>query len=68
MNRKTSVIWDYFTIIENEKAKCSFCKTVLKFNQSSTTNLLRHVKSKHPTIDLSKRLRPTLDLEQSDPD
>jgi len=52
MNRKTSVIWVYFTVIESDKAKCSFCRTVLKFNQSSTTNLLRHIKSKHSTTNL----------------
>lgn len=37
---------------------------MLKFNQSSTTNLLRHIKSKHPTTDLSKRSRPNFDLEE----
>ncbi|KAL4083491.1 hypothetical protein QTP88_028807 [Uroleucon formosanum] len=68
MNRKTSVIWDYFTVIESDKAKCGFYKTVLKFNQSSTTNLLRHIKSKHPTTDLSKRSRPNFDVEENNPD
>ncbi|KAE9523772.1 hypothetical protein AGLY_015832 [Aphis glycines] len=68
MNRKISVIWDYFTVIESDKAKCGFCKTVLKFNQSSTTNLLRHIKSKHPTTDLSKRSRPNFDVEENNPD
>lgn len=53
MNHKISVIWDYFTAIERDKAKCGFCNTVLTFNQSSTANLLRHnIKSKHPTTDL----------------
>ncbi|CAI6359260.1 unnamed protein product [Macrosiphum euphorbiae] len=64
MNRKTSAIWDYFTIVENDKAKCNFCKIVLKFNQSSTTNLLRHIRSKHVTIDLSKRRRPNDDVDE----
>lgn len=68
MNRKTSVIWDYFTVIESDKAKCGFCKTVLKFNQSSTTNLLRHIKSKHPTTDLSKRSRPNFYVEENNSD
>lgn len=44
MNCKTGVVWDYFTIIESDKVKCGFYKTVLKFNQSSTINLLRYIK------------------------
>lgn len=68
MNRKNSVIWDYFTVIESDKAKCGFCKTVLKFNQSSITNLIRHIKSKHPTTDLSKCSRTNFDLEENNLD
>jgi len=68
MNRKTSAIWDYFPIVENDKAKCNFCKIVLKFNQSSTTNLLRHIRSKHVTIDLSKRRRPNDDVDEENID
>lgn len=68
MNRKTSAIWDYFTIVENDKAKCNFCKIVLKINQSSTTNLLRHIRSKHVTIDLSKRRRPNDDVDEENID
>ncbi|XP_025203269.1 zinc finger BED domain-containing protein 6-like [Melanaphis sacchari] len=48
MNRKTSVIWDYFTVIESDKAK--------------------HIKSKHPTTDLSKRSRPNFDVKENNPD
>lgn len=66
MNRKSSVIWDYFTMVENNKAKCGFCKVILKVNQSSTTNLLRHMNTKHPTTDLSKRSRPNIELELED--
>jgi len=68
MSRKTSIIWDYFTIVEDDKAKCNFCKTVLKFNQSSTTNLLRHIRSKHVTIDLSKRRTPNDDVDEENID
>lgn len=68
MSRKTSIIWDYFIIVEGDKAKCNFCKTVLKFNQSSTTNLIRHIRSKHVTVDLSKRRRPNDDLDEENID
>lgn len=66
MSRKTSIIWDYFIIVEGDKAKCNFCKTVLKFNQSSTTNLIRHIRSNYR--DLSKRRRPNDDLDEENID
>lgn len=57
MSRKESVIWDYFTPINDTSAKCGICKVEKKHAISSTSNLRRHMTTCHPTIDLSTRRR-----------
>lgn len=43
---KKSVVWDFFTKNE-EKSTCNICKTVYK-HSNTTTNLVNHLKRKHP--------------------
>lgn len=53
---KSSVLWDYFKLEPDSiNVKCGLCRTKLKNNRSSTSNLIRHIKSKHPTINILKR-------------
>lgn len=63
---KSSVIWDVFQLeADNIHVKCGLCRTKLKNNRSSTSNLIRHIKSKHPTVNLlnrnSRALEETVD-------
>lgn len=50
---KFSIIWDIFKLDpDNIHVKCGLCRTKIKINRSSTSNLIRHIKSKHPTVNL----------------
>lgn len=52
--RKRGRVWNHFKPVEPDKAKCGVCSAVVVYLKGSTTNLLRHLKKKHPHIDLSK--------------
>lgn len=54
MSKKTSFVWNFFHIKDNEKqmAECDLCRTLLCF-KSSVTNLKKHLQRKHPTIKLN---------------
>ncbi|CAH1379126.1 unnamed protein product [Tenebrio molitor] len=48
-----------FTKISADKAKCDICSVTLSIKGGSTTNLIRHTKTKHPTVNidnLNKRI------------
>ncbi|KAL4091755.1 hypothetical protein QTP88_026397 [Uroleucon formosanum] len=65
---KSSVIWDYFQLdTDNINVKCGLCRSKLKNNRSSTSNLIRHIKSKHPTINLLNRNTRVLEENVDDP-
>lgn len=49
--KKTSVVWNAFnTSKENGKASCKLCSASFKHNVRSTSNLLAHIRSKHPEL------------------
>lgn len=49
--KKTSVVWNAFnTNEESGKASCKFCSASFKHNIRSTSNLLAHIRSKHPEL------------------
>lgn len=50
--KKRSAIWDHFDQIDNKKAKCKYCLVLLSVGPGCGGNLLRHLKTKHPTIPL----------------
>lgn len=56
MNRKRSVIWNHFSIISDTIAKCSYCMQTIKYTGGSTGNLMRHLKTKHVTIQLTRNI------------
>lgn len=41
--------------MDDNQAKCGKCQTILKVNRSSSTNLIWHIRTRHPTIDLAPR-------------
>jgi len=43
----------HFSLEENSKAKCSICQKVISFKSGSTNNLHRHLKTQHPTLQLT---------------
>lgn len=52
MAPKRSQIWSFYTVIDDNKAKCNFCKEVQSTKSGSTGNLLRHCRAMHPSIPL----------------
>lgn len=67
--RKSSKIWDFFQIdADNVSVKCGLCRIKLKNNRSSTSNLIRHIKSKHPTINLLNKNIRALEDAVDNPD
>lgn len=54
---KTSEVWNHFTEIEYQKAKCGYCSIILSTAGGSLSNLKRHMKSKHYTIPLNTNQR-----------
>lgn len=51
---KISVVWDYFTLT-GDQVKCGLCRDSLCYNRSSTSNMMRHLRTKHMSVNLSKR-------------
>lgn len=50
-------VWKYFkTNVDKQAAKCRKCLTLISYKGGSTTNLLRHMKSKHPTLKIPRKL------------
>lgn len=61
---KSSVVWDYFTL-NNDQVKCGLCKLIMKHNRSSTSNMMRHLRIKHTTINLNRRQLLEIDDPES---
>ena len=67
--RKTSQVWEYFSDIGDNKAKCNFCSKLISYRGGNIFNLNRHVRTVHPTICLStQRLNPARPDSPDDPD
>uniref|UniRef100_A0A3Q3FFT6 BED-type domain-containing protein n=1 Tax=Labrus bergylta TaxID=56723 RepID=A0A3Q3FFT6_9LABR len=52
--KRRSVIWTLFEFIPPAAASCTICKAKLSTKGGSTANLHRHLKSKHPTVQLEQ--------------
>lgn len=60
---KWSSVWLHCTDLQNGKAICNICNTGLAYHShlsTSTYNLKRHLRLKHPTLALSKKKRNAL--------
>lgn len=65
-----SFVWKHFEKVNAEKAVCIICRCELKTKFGSTSGLLRHLKSKHPVIDVNtkKENEPTTNVSYLDSD
>ncbi|XP_072400709.1 zinc finger BED domain-containing protein 4-like [Diabrotica undecimpunctata] len=54
--KKTSIVWDFFTIKDDARAKCNMCSQVLSY-KTSITNLRQHVQRKHPSITFQESVQ-----------
>ncbi|XP_077301147.1 E3 SUMO-protein ligase ZBED1-like [Arctopsyche grandis] len=68
--RKHSPLWTHFTEdIDNKKAKCNHCSTIISIAGGSNGNLTRHMKTKHLLIPLTAErqtpILPSLNILQS---
>lgn len=45
---RNAPIWDYMELSTPEQAICLVCKDTLKFSGSTTSNLFKHLRIKHP--------------------
>ncbi|XP_050546155.1 zinc finger BED domain-containing protein 6-like [Daktulosphaira vitifoliae] len=57
LNKKRSNVWYHYSIILNNIAKCNICYDKISFSGGSTGNLLRHLKTKHPTVLLQRNIQ-----------
>jgi len=48
--RKRSSIWLHFSVVEKEKAQCDICKAQISVRGGSTSNLGKHIRSKHVSL------------------
>lgn len=60
MSRKTSSVWEHFSLVSGTKAKCHLCKKVLAYKGSSTSNLNKHLQL-HPSVNPAKKKRKKCD-------
>lgn len=57
---KPSDIWSYFEQASTpNKFHCVICRAVITGNKSSSFNLKRHIKNKHPTVNLQRQANET---------
>ncbi|TKS70106.1 hypothetical protein D9C73_004173 [Collichthys lucidus] len=56
MVRKKSVVWCFFRRVDEESVQCLLCLGRVKHGQGqgTTTNLLRHLRVKHPATEIKK--------------
>jgi len=67
MEKKSSDIWNHFSVINNEKAKCSYCSNPISYKGGLTTNLSKHLKRKH-YVQYEARKIPRLEMVEQNLD
>lgn len=67
MEKKSSDIWNHFSVINNQKAKCSYCSNPISYKGGSTTNLTKHLKRKH-YVQYEARKIPRLEMVEQNLD
>jgi len=56
-SKKISHIWNHFTIIYKQYAKCNCCSAKVSYGGDSSSNLTRHIKTKHITVPLDQGMQ-----------
>lgn len=62
MVRKRSVVWGFFKEVDAKSVQCLVCTGhLMRLEQGTTTNMLRHLRVKHPTVfkKIKGRVRET---------
>uniref|UniRef100_A0A671U9P1 BED-type domain-containing protein n=1 Tax=Sparus aurata TaxID=8175 RepID=A0A671U9P1_SPAAU len=50
-SKKRSVVWDFFETVDSGTVHCLLCSDyMIRYEQGSTTNMLRHLRAKHPVF------------------
>lgn len=63
---KTSPVWDMFTVDSDAgKAICTLCLAEFKHNLRSTSNLLNHIRGRHPEMVLPATRDEEQEIEES---
>ncbi|KAJ4926347.1 hypothetical protein JOQ06_008525 [Pogonophryne albipinna] len=57
--RKRSDIWMHFVGVNQAQARCQYCKNLISVHGGSTSNMRRHLKTKHPTALLADTQQTT---------
>ncbi|XP_050078172.1 uncharacterized protein LOC126565078 [Anopheles maculipalpis] len=52
MQQQEHYVWNHFQKESGGKAKCTYCQTQLSCPNNVVSNLIRHMKAKHPLIQL----------------
>lgn len=52
--KKTSQVWEHFTLISNKVALCKHCKEEMSFCNSAGS-LMKHLKTKYVYLELSNQ-------------
>jgi len=55
--RKRSNVWLHFTAKSKDRGICDICRAELSYKCGSTANLLRHLSSKHPSLDTGRTVK-----------
>ncbi|CAG5015362.1 unnamed protein product [Parnassius apollo] len=64
--RKRSALWNHFSELTDNKAKCGYCAQTLSIPNKSIGNLSRHMRLKHPTIQIQlSRQQNTIQQQSS---
>lgn len=59
LHRKKSTIWNHFSVINKDKAKCEYCLKTLSYGGGGTGNLTRHMKKIHGSISIETPIHNT---------
>lgn len=70
--QKRSAIWLYFNVVSEGQAKCTsrctLCKNIYSFKGGTTSNLKKHIKTRHPTVEIDEATTaklPSVTVERS---
>ena len=46
-DRKRSLIWNFFKVVDKGRSRCQYCGKILITTKSSTSSMIRHLQNKH---------------------
>lgn len=50
LSKKRSPIWNHFSDVDKDKAKCEYCMKIISYSGGGTGNLTRHMKKVHGSV------------------